>query len=422
MMKNYILLVLTLIALNKLFAKVGGGDPPVANYSYYIEYVGFGSEVYLLNESIDGITYSWDFGDGAASTDVSPVHAYPEPGIFIICLTATNDFGSDTYCDTLNTFYPPSADFSFTGDPTVTFTDMTVNFPDSWDWFFGDGDISNIQNPEHTFLTNGDFNVCLSAGNPGGTSYVCKTVSISSYAITEAAFSYSGDPFVSFIDLSSLDPFAWEWSFGDGGTSNFQHPFHTYAEEDIYTVCITATNAGGSNTYCEDITITDAIAEPEADFSYLILDLGIAFVDESANDPFEWNWDFGDGNTSTEQNPANVYDESGNYEICLIATNAGGYDVACKTVFLETTISDLYRISYILYPNPVTETVNIQLQKTISNGAIKIYNAMGNIVSQSNMVHNNIVHIATSALPSGNYFFLIEKNEDRVCFGEFLKM
>jgi len=250
MMKNYILLVLTLIALNKLFAKVGGGDPPVANYSYYIEYVGFGSEVYLLNESIDGITYSWDFGDGAASTDVSPVHAYPEPGIFIICLTATNDFGSDTYCDTLNTFYPPSADFSFTGDPTVTFTDMTVNFPDSWDWFFGDGDISNIQNPEHTFLTNGDFNVCLSAGNPGGTSYVCKTVSISSYIVPDAAFSYSGYPVVSFIDLSEREPFEWDWSFGDGNISVLQNPIHIYEYNGIYTVCLTTTNAGGSDIQC----------------------------------------------------------------------------------------------------------------------------------------------------------------------------
>jgi len=106
----------------------------------------------------------------------------------------------------------------------------------------------------------------------------------------------------------------------------------------------------------------------------------------------------------------------------LFATNAGGYDVACKTVFLVTAISDMYSILYILYPNPVTETVNIQLQKTISNGAIKIYNAMGNIVSQSDMINNNIVHISTSALPFGNYFFLIEENEDRVCFGEFLKM
>lgn len=71
-MKNYILLLLSLITINNLHASEGGGDAPIANYSYYIEYVGFGSEVYYLNESIDGVTYFWDFGDGGTSTDLNP--------------------------------------------------------------------------------------------------------------------------------------------------------------------------------------------------------------------------------------------------------------------------------------------------------------------------------------------------------------
>lgn len=421
-MKNYILLLLPLITINNLFASEFGGDAPIANYSYYIEYVGFGSEAYYLNESIDGVTYFWDFGDGGTSTDLNPVHAYPEPGIFIVCLTATNDFGSDTYCDTLNTYYPPSADYSFTGDPTVIFTDMTTNFPSTWDWFFGDGDMSALQNPEHTYLANGDYTACLSAGNPGGTSYVCKTVTISSYPTTEAAFSYTGDPMVAFTDLSTLDPFAWEWSFGDAGSSTVQNPIHTYMEEGTFNVCLTATNAGGSNTYCEDIVITDAIAEPDADFSYLIIDLGIALVDESTNDPFSWDWDFGDGNTSTEQNPIHVYTEEGNYEICLIATNAGGYDVVCKTVFLETGINDLSLENCIIYPNPSSESITIQLQNQISNGELIVYDITGKIVSEILIQGSDKIFLSIKELEQGNYSLIIKEQNIVVGKGNFVRV
>ncbi len=421
-MKNYILLLLSLITINNLLASEAGGDPPVANFSYYIEFVGFGSEVYYLNESTDGVTYFWDFGDGGTSTELNPVHAYTEPGFFIVCLTATNDFGSDTYCDTLNTYYSPSADFSFTGDPTVIFTDMTTNFPTTWDWFFGDGDMSSLQNPEHTYLVNGDYSACLSAGNPGGTSYVCKTVTISSYVTTEAAFSYSGDPMVAFTDLSTLDPFEWEWDFGDGSISSVQNPIHTYIEEGTFTVCLTATNAGGSNTYCEEIIIEDAIAEPEADFSYLIIDLGIALVDETTNDPFAWDWDFGDGNTSTEQNPIHVYAESGNYDICLIATNAGGNNMVCKNVFLETEINDISIQNCLIYPNPASESITIQLQYQISEGKLIVYDISGKIVSQIIIQSEDKIFLSLKELEQGNYTFVIKNENIIVGKGNFVRI
>ena len=420
-MKNYIFLLLSLLTINKLFAKVGG-DPPVANYSYYIEYIGFGSEVYFLNESTDGLTYFWEFGDGATSTDLNPVHAYPEPGIFIVCLTATNDFGSDTYCDTLNTFYPPSADFSFMGDPTVIFTDMTTNFPSTWDWFFGDGDMSALQNPEHTYLANGDYSACLSAGNPGGTSYVCKTVTITSYAITEAAFSFTGDPVVSFIDLSTEDPFEWAWDFGDGFTSYLQNPIHTYEYNGMYNVCLTATNAGGSDMSCETVFISNAITGPEAEFSYLIIDLGIALVDETTEDPFAWDWDFGDGNTSTEQNPTHLYLVSGNYEICLIATNAGGNDMECKTVFLETGLNDLSLENCLIYPNPASELITLELQNSITNGELIVYDFSGKIITEILMQNSNKIELSLKEFPQGIYSFLIKNENLIVRAGKFVHL
>ncbi len=406
-MKNLLLPVfLITIAHADMCAGIGGGEP-LAGFSYYIEYIGFGSEVYFLNESIDGETYYWDFGDGGSSTELNPVHAYPEPGIFIICLTATNDFGSDTYCDTINTYYPPSADFSFTGDPLVIFTDLSTNYPETWDWFFGDGEISSLQNPEHLYLANGEYDVCLSVNNPGGTSYTCKPVLISSYIATTAGFSYLGDPLVSFTDLSTLTPFEWQWDFGDGATGTEQNPEHLYEDNGTYTVCLTATNAGGSDIYCEDVLIDEAIAPPAADFNYLILGLEVAFLDISTNDPFEWNWDFGDGFNSVEQNPVHVYDDAGNFTVCLTATNEGGSDLICKDIFLETGIADQLTGDLIVYPNPADEFLKIKFDGQLNAGRMIIFDLAGRQLISVEL-GNNIFHqqeIDISDLSGGIYYF-----------------
>jgi len=62
-----------------------------------------------------------------------------------------------------------------------------------------------------------------------------------------------------FTDLSTEDPSAWEWTFGDGGTSTDQNPVHTYSAEGLHTVSLTARSASGSDT----AVYSDLIAVPE---------------------------------------------------------------------------------------------------------------------------------------------------------------
>jgi len=377
-------------------------DLPVAGFSYYIEFVGVGADVSFLNESVDADSYAWDFGDGSTSAELHPFHHYTLPGVYTVCLTATNAFGSSTFCDTLITYYAPSADFAFSGDPVVSFTDLSTNFPTSWDWFFGDGDISAETNPTHTFLTNGTYNTCLSVGNPGGTNYTCKTVTISSYAVTEAAFSFSGDPEVVFEDNSTHDPFAWHWEFGDGGTSEEQDPTHTFADNGIFTVCLTATNAGGTNTVCQDVSILYAYPFPEADFTYLTEFPGVAFVDISTNDPISWTWDFGDGNTSSEQNPIHVYAAEGNYTVCLTAVNIGGPDTECKELFLVSGI-DAPQTGVRLFPNPIHNTLQLFSDVAFVNADITVYDALGIKIIQQGSLQGKLIQIPFTSLPSGIY-------------------
>jgi len=136
---------------------------------------------------------------------------------------------------------------------------------------------------------------------------------------------------VLFTDLSNHLPITWLWDFGDGNTSTEQHPEHTYATLGTYTVCLTVTNDLGSDTDCQTVTVDDV---PLANYTFDVNDLTVDFTDASSNNPTSWFWDFGDGNTSTAQNPTHVYANSDGYNVCLTATNAAGSNTNCLFIFV----------------------------------------------------------------------------------------
>ena len=148
--------------------------------------------------------------------------------------------------------------------------------------------------------------------------------------------------YVSFTDQSTENPTSWSWTFGDGGTSTAQNPGHTYTSAGVYTVTLTATNAYGSDgeTKTNYITVT-APAAPVAAFvgtptsgSY---PLEVAFTDQSSGNPTSWSWTFGDGGTSTAQNPSHEYTAAGVYTVSLTATSAYGSDGETKTDYITVT-------------------------------------------------------------------------------------
>ncbi|MEM7039596.1 MAG: PKD domain-containing protein, partial [Bacteroidota bacterium] len=91
------------------------------------------------------------------------------------------------------------------------------------------------------------------------------------------------------------------WDFGDGNTDTVPNPQHTYATTGTYTVCLIATNSCGADTTCSTLNVT--CNSPGTAFSESSNLLLSTFTDQSANTPTSWLWDFGDGNTSTQQNP-----------------------------------------------------------------------------------------------------------------------
>jgi PKD repeat protein len=147
---------------------------------------------------------------------------------------------------------------------------------------------------------------------------------------------------VSFTDLSSGDIDEWAWDFGDGGTSTLQHPTHEYTAAGDYTVSLTVAGPGGSDTHEEiDYINVTPPAPPVADFIGTPTTgdalLNVSFTDESTGVITDWDWEFGDGGTSTLQNPSHIYKDVGDYTVSLTVTGPGGSHTMTKTNYVQVT-------------------------------------------------------------------------------------
>ncbi len=150
---------------------------------------------------------------------------------------------------------------------------------------------------------------------------------------------YGNAPFtVSFFENSpGASPMTYHWDFGDGTTSDRQNPSHVFKTDGEYTIRLTVTNEYGSNTRTMPAYIGVG-NPPVAGFSASpeggTLPLTVTFTDTSSNRPATWNWNFGDGTTSSEQNPVHTYTTAGQYFVTLRVSNHFGSDGLTKSNYI----------------------------------------------------------------------------------------
>ncbi len=287
---------------------------------------------------------------------------------------------------------PPVALFSLSQSTgpvplTVQFTDHSTGNPTLWGWYFGDGGTSNEQNPEHTYTAPGVYPVGFLVSNSAGynKTFVPGLIQAQNPIPTPApvptpgtyppAASFMGSPTtgpvpltVLFIDTSADKPTSWAWYFGDGSYSPRQHPYHTYTRPGVYPVSLTASNAGGSDTFIaenyivastpvptptprptirppcplvmsQSAAVTDP-ALPVAMFSAEIIEASdismIQFIDQSLGDPTFRLWYFEDGSYSTDTNPVYTYTSPGTYLVSLMVVNDAGSSTISGMVEVNT--------------------------------------------------------------------------------------
>lgn len=314
------------------------------------------------------------FYDGMPNVVVTELDIYYDDVTTSNSLIRAATYGRGLWESDLYSAFPaPTADFE--GTPTtgdaplmVAFTDLSVDSVNTWLWDFGDGGSSTDQNPSHEYVNPGDFTVSLTVTGPGGSDTIVKTNYITaSYPAPTADFEgtpTSGDIplMVAFTDLSVDSVDTWLWDFGDTGSSTDQNPSHEYTSPGDFTVSLTVTGPGGNDTIVKTNYITATYAAPNADFEGTPLagdaPLTVAFTDLSVDSVNTWLWDFGDGGSSSDQNPSHEYVNPGDYSVTLTVTGPGGSDTLVKTNYITAT-----------YPEP---TSDFEGTPTIGNAPLEV--------------------------------------------------
>ncbi len=322
------------------FLQVGTADCK-ADFNFTITDITT-NKVKFTNKSIGTIgSYFWYFNDGNFSTQKDPENIYSSGGLYSVSLTVTDNSGlcmdyisKDVQVGTVNC----NADFTYYIDSTtneIYFSNQTVGAETSFYWLFGDGSYWIGENPHHVYTAPGYYTVSLNTFNPtnGCMDYEEKVLLIGSPGNdVNADFIYSANLTtrkVNFSNKSNGQNLTYVWNLGDGTTSTVQNPEYTYATGGYKFVCLTAKNSvtGMQNTTCKLVQVsTEESSNCLAKFNYDVdtTTLTVKFIDKSYGTPNQFYWEFGDGTSSTIQNPTKVYSETGYYLVGLKTKNDAG--------------------------------------------------------------------------------------------------
>ncbi|MEI6681294.1 MAG: PKD domain-containing protein [Bacteroidota bacterium] len=213
------------------------------------------------------------------------------------------------------------------------FQDQSTGQINHWQWSFGDGATSSVQNPVHTYAAGGTFFVCLTVSDSDSANIchdmICLPVTVHQPGTCVADFTFTIDSLntlqAKFTDKSTGNINNWHWDFGDGTASPERNPHHNFPAFGKYKVCLTAFN-GDSISVCNDVkcdTLTLAPNMPcHASFIFELDSLNhtpntFKFRDASSGNPNHYQWVFDDGGSSPFPNISHQFHIDGVHKVCL---------------------------------------------------------------------------------------------------------
>ncbi|MCX8020663.1 MAG: PKD domain-containing protein, partial [Chitinophagaceae bacterium] len=219
------------------------------------------------------------------------------------------------------------------------FQDQSTGSPISWQWNFGNGNTSTLQNPITTYITPGTYTVTLTVSNANGSNTLTRSNYITVHEAPAVNFSSNVTsgcfPLrVQFTDLTNPGSgntiTSWFWDFGNGNTSTSANPFVIYNQTGNYTATLRVTNDKGCTktlTRTNYIQVTDGVRASFTNTQPTVCrpPATIQFTNTSSGSgTLSFNWNFGDRNTSTLPNPSHTYLNSGTYVVTLITSSSAG--------------------------------------------------------------------------------------------------
>ncbi len=366
------------------------------------------SFIAITGGGVPPFSYVWSDG----STSSTYCESGPGAGG---CVTVTDNAGCFfSACDGNNgcQIFVSIGAYTMCGIPGPGITATATGGTPPYTYLWSNG--SNSQSLCNISTTAGTY-YCLSVidanGCAGSACYVVQGPGNCSF------FGYSQNPngngsstvdFYSYYD-SSFTASSIVWDFGDGSTGTGANPSHTYTLCGAYTVTLSITYTNGdscsfNNSIYAACDSTNSFPGCQAQFySYIDSSGGFQFVDYSAYNPVSWTWDFGDGTTSTLQNPSHTYNAQGSWNVCLTTVDANGctssYCQQVSNVPVQNLEAYLYHQTTVTPGFPVWVYLTAFNSGTIlMNGTMQYHYPAGTTFNYSTpapTTHDAVNHILT---------------------------
>lgn len=373
------------------FAALGGTISGCVPFTVDFENLSNGSDVHL-----------WDFGTGDPSDTSSlfePTFTFVDTGFYEVTLIASTSDTASTCADSDTATLlievhdrRIEAALDFVQDCSINSVDFSnlSNPPGSAAWDFGDGGSSSASDPTHVYVPGSSYTVTLTVTD-SSTCNFSDVADTTLFAYPELIADFSLPPegcapwTVEPDNTSSSSVADFLWELGDGTTSTDFEPSWTLNPGGAYTITLVATDSLTCNQVDTfqmpiDIGITP-LADFETGTAEPIPGSPVVFLDEST-DATSWNWAFGDGLTSTLQNPEHTFQIAGNYVVCLTAVSDDGCeDEFCK----EINIAQQVFMPNAFSPNGdgVNDHFSPISQFALNNYHFQIFNRWGALIFEA---------------------------------------
>jgi gliding motility-associated-like protein len=313
--------------------------------------------------------WDWDFDNNGTvdNTNQNPSNNYPAAGAYNVQLIVSTGSGcADTIVQPITIFPMPVANYSFVNTcfgAALAFTDLSnvsTGIIASWQWNFGNGNNSILQNPSENYLNEGVYNTQLIVTTDNGCEDTLSQqvevwpLPVVNFTPTEVCLNDT----TFFIDLSTVSNINtannitnWSWDFNGLGGSNLQNPAFVFSTEGIVPTTLILT----TNNSCVDSATLNVTVNPLPVISFGLDTAACAPVCFTLNSNAvissgiiaSYQWYFGDGSGAGGPNPSYCFQNASrvatkSYDVSLIVTS----DKGCVSSAFAPNMVTVYPIPY----------------------------------------------------------------------------
>lgn len=230
------------------------------------------------------------------------------------------------------------------------------------------------------------------------------------FTINSNTGSCTGDTIV-FTSTSTGVISSYLWDFGLGAspqTASTAGPHKVvYSFGGTKQITLDVSNLGGINQANNSVVLE---SQPSTSFVYAIFGTTANFMDGSTANPTSWDWDFGDGNSSTLQNPSHTYASGGTYAVTLKATNACGSKEYVDSISLSSIdLNEAKLMAIALYPNPTEGVINLNIPSGLDADNIRVSDLSGRPILYREL-GNNRTEITVDLRNLSEGIYMVELN------------